>query len=234
MIVNFLKSNKIWIISNLNSIIEIKKSELYLKYCNNFNTNIIKQYKNKNPKISIISPIYNRKLYLLKFLKGIQSQNFQDLEIILVDDCSVDGSLEIINIFSKKDKRIIIIKNKIRKGTFLTRNIGVLYSKGKYIIIPDPDDLIGKNVLSICYKYAEAYKYDIIRFNIYEGHGMIKDNELSNENHCLKQPSLSTSIFYVNNELGKKKTDYNIYNKFIKKEIYIMSLNSLIIKLCSL
>ena len=226
-IVNFLNKNKKWIISNLNNIIEIKKIDNYLKYCNNFKTNLIKEYKNKNPKISIISPIYNRKLYILRFLKSIQNQNFQDLEIILVDDCSIDDSLEIINIYSKRDKRIIIMKNKIRKGTFLTRNIGVLYSKGKYITIPDPDDLIGKNILSMCYKYAEVYKYDIIRFNIYEGQGMIKDNELSNENHCLKQPSLSTSIFYANNVLGKKKTDYNIYNKFIKKEIYIMSLNSL-------
>ena len=58
---------------------------------------------------------------------------------------------------------------------------------------------------------------------------MVKENKISNElgNHYLNQPALSTSIFYWNNELVKKKTDYNIYNKFIKRETYIRSLNSL-------
>ena len=229
LVIIFLKNNKILINLNLNNIIEIKKIEKFLKYCNNLKTNTIKKYKNISPKISIISPLYNRKLYIIRFLRSIQHQKFKDLELLLVDDCSIDDSLELISHYSEKDKRMIIIKNKNRKGTFLARNIGVLYAKGKYIIIPDPDDIIDKNILSICYKYAQIYNYEIIRFNIYDGKGMVKENKISNElgNHYLNQPALSTSIFYWNNELVKKKTDYNIYNKFIKRETYIRSLNSL-------
>ena len=229
LVIIFLKNNKILINLNLNNIIEIKKIEKFLKYCNNLKTNKIKKYKNISPKISIISPLYNRKLYIIRFLRSIQHQKFKDLELLLVDDCSIDDSLELINHYSEKDKRMIIIKNKNRKGTFIARNIGVLYAKGKYIIIPDPDDIIDKNIISICYKYAQIYNYEIIRFNICEGKGILKENKISNElgNHYLNQPALSTSIFYLNNELVKKKTDYNIYNKFIKKETYIRSLNLL-------
>ena len=77
--------------------IEIKKIDNYLKYCIEFELNKIKHYKKIiNPLISIISPIYNRKAYILRFLKSIQCQNLQNLEIILVDDFSIDNSLDLL------------------------------------------------------------------------------------------------------------------------------------------
>ena len=186
----------------------MKKLENYLKCCYGLKTKIIKKYQKIIPKVSIISPIYNRKSYILRFLRSIQYQRFRDLEIILVDDCSVDNTLTIINNYSNRDNRIITIKDKKIKGTFITRNIGVIFSKGKYIIIPDPDDIINKNIISICYKYAEKFKYDIIKFNIYMGKGKIKDNEAVTEiiNHKIykiNQPKLSTSIFYIDNTINK-------------------------------
>ena len=164
-------------------------------------------------------------------LKSIQYQSYQNFEIILVDDCSVDNSLDLINNYYKNDRRITIIKNKKRKGTFLARNIGVLYSKGKYVIIPDPDDILIKNIIIICYKYAEKFKYDIIRFNIFTGKELFLNNNANNKafieygNKNLTQPETYTNIFYLNNELIQ--TDYNVWNKFIRKEIYIISLNAL-------
>ena len=120
----------------------------------------------------------------------------------------------------------ILIKNKKNKGTFISRNIGVQYSKAEYIIIIDPDDFISKNILNICYKFSKKYNFEIIRFNIYNGK-VIFFNKYSEEfkKKKLNQPDLSYNIFYLNNELIK--TDYFIYNKFIKKEVYIKTLNSL-------
>ena len=171
IILIFIHSN-ISLISNINTLFlyiktqyEIITIENYLKLCNNFK--FLKKFeKTYNPKISIISPIYNRELFIIRFLRSIQYQNFEDIEIILVDDCSSDNSLEKIKEYKKKDERIVLITNKKNKGTFIARNIGVLYAKGKYIIIPDPDDIISKNILLICYKYAEKYKYELIKFNI--------------------------------------------------------------------
>jgi GT2 family glycosyltransferase len=195
-----LNYNYIQIINNcINNIIEIEKNEKHLKFCNNFELNKIRVFKKfKNPKISIISPVYNRKNDIIRFLKSIEYQSFENFEIILVDDCSQDDTLEIIKNYTYKDKRIIIIKNKKRKGTFLARNIGVVYSKGKYIIIPDPDDICTNNILSKCYKFAEKYGYDLIRFNIYDGNKKIRFNKLIKElkKYEVDQPKLSSFIFY--------------------------------------
>jgi glycosyltransferase involved in cell wall biosynthesis len=112
------------------------------------------------------------------------------------------------------DKRIKLIKNRKNKGTFKVRNIGVLYSRGKYVIIPDPDDILSNNILSACYKYAEKYSYDFIRFNTYLGRGklFLKNFAKSHEDRPIYQPELSTYVFYGDKEI--KMIDYYITNKF--------------------
>ena len=221
----FIISNKNLFFSFIMKINDIKKLLKYIKFCNDYKYNEIKKFKNKqNPKVSIISPIFNSERYLFRFLRNIQYQNFEDIEIILVDDCSKDNTIKMIKEFQKKDKRLIILKNKKNKGTFISRNIGVQFSKAKYVIIPDPDDFISKNILNICYKYSKKYNYEIIRFQKYIGDYFNKIFEKLKKKN-LNQPELSYNMFYLNNEL--EMTDLTIYNKFIKKEVYIKALNSL-------
>ena len=181
--------------------------------------------KEKNPKISVISAIYNREKFISRFIGSVQSQSFKDIEIILVDDNSLDNSIKLIEKIKKEDKRIVLLKNKKNRGTFMSRNLGVLKSKAKYIIIPDPDDIISKDIIRICYKYGEKYHYDIIRFNMYLGNRKVKENNFVEKSKPIYQPKLSTYLFYGNDEL--KQFDFNIANKFIKKKVYIESLNSL-------
>ena len=96
-----------------------------------------------------------------------------------------------------------------------------------HIIFPDPDDIISRNILKICYKYAEKKNYEIIKFNTYIGNNRVIFNDiyLRNEKKGVYQPELSTYIFYENNQL--RIIDFYITNKLIKKEIYIRALNSL-------
>lgn len=205
---------------------EIKNIEIYFKYCNKFEK--IQNFKKKsNPKVSIISPIYNREKFISRFIRNVQNQSFKDIEIILIDDNSIDNGVEIIEKYKKKDKRIILIKNKKNRGTFVARNLGVLMSKAKYLIIPDPDDLLSKDIIRICYKYGEKYQYDIIRFISYLVFGKISNEKFVNfqKSRPIYQPELSTYIFYGNNDL--EIIDYTITNKFIKTKVYIESLNSL-------
>ena len=205
---------------------EIKRNENYLKYVKT-KFLILKKYKRlKKPKVSIISPIYNREKYISRFLKIIQSQTFFNIEIILIDDFSQDNSIKLIEECQVNDERILLIKNNINKGTFASRNIGALYSNSKYIILPDPDDILGKNIISLCFKLSEKYNYEMIRFNIYK----INENKEYNvyiqdkEKIQVKQPELPNYMFYGKNELFI--IDYYIHNKFIKKELYIKALNS--------
>ena len=194
--------------------IEIYKIKNFLKFYSNSNTLIKKFKKRDKPKISIISAIYNREKFLSRLLKNLQFQNFIDIEIILVDDYSKDNSINLIKEFLKKDKRIILIRNKKNKGTFIARNIGILYSKGEYIFIPDPDDIISKDILKTSYKMAKKFNYDIFRFNIIHANG-----KLTIENSC-KPPSSEKIIFLILFSLHKSPIQFQIF-KVIKIKVLL-------------
>jgi len=224
--INFFSYFKFFFL-NLVLVIEFKKFEIYFKICNEFKFKKVNFDINKIPIISIISPVFNREKYIIRFIKSIQAQNFHNIEIIFVDDNSFDNSVKTIEIFKKEDKRIKLIKNRINKGTLICRNLGVLFSKGKYLIIPDPDDIISKNILNICYNYAEKYKFEIIRFNVYAGNGKLVYGKLYKdlEKKPIYQPKLALYLCYGKDEL--QRIDGIIYNKFIKREAFIRALNIL-------
>ena len=136
-------------------------------------------------------------------------------------------SLQIIQNYMKHDKRIILLKNKINKGTFVARNIGSLYAKGKYIILPDPDDIISKNILKYCYNIAEKNNYEIIRFTTYNGAGLLgyKKYVYKLGNNNVDRQQISTFIYYGFGDL--EIIDFHINNKFFKTSIIIKALNSL-------
>ena len=97
------------------------------------------------PQVSIIMPICNSEKYLEETIKNIINQTFKDWELIIVDDCSNDDSLDIIN---KLDNgKIIIIKNEKNIGAGLSRNRAINISKGRYIAFIDSDDIWKENKL---------------------------------------------------------------------------------------
>ena len=85
----------------------------------------------KNPKISAIIPIYNGGKYLHYSLRSIQNQKMKDIEIILIDDCSTDNSLTIIEMYMKEDERIRLIKNIENRKILYSKSFSALNSKGK-------------------------------------------------------------------------------------------------------
>ena len=105
--------------------------------------------------------------------------------------------------------------------------MGILYSKGKYILCPDPDDILSKNNLNILFNFAQKYNYEIIRYNLYLPDEKITFKPIVENlpNKPFYQPELSTYLFYGNNEL--QTIDCYISNKFIKREVYIKVLNSI-------
>ena len=94
----------------------VNKFNLYIKLCYKTNLNEKKNLTSvKNPKISVIMPIYNGGKYLNYSLVSIQNQNMKEIEIILIDDLSSDNSIIIIEKFMKYDTRIRLIKNNKNK-----------------------------------------------------------------------------------------------------------------------
>lgn len=88
----------------------------------------------------------------------------KEVEIIFIDDDSKDNTYSVVKKLQKKDKRIIYLKNKRNKGQFYSRNKGILSSKGEYIIIIDPDDLLLNDILIKCYDMGKRYNLDIVQF----------------------------------------------------------------------
>lgn len=94
--------------------------------------------------VSVIIPCYNAVLYVEKAVRSIMNQSYKNLEIIVIDDGSIDGSTEILKKLSKEDKRIIYIRNEINIKLIATLNKGIKLSRGKYIARMDADDISHK------------------------------------------------------------------------------------------
>lgn len=91
------------------------------------------------PQISIVIPIYNVELYLQECLDSICKQSFRDIEIILVDDGSIDGSVEISKLYAEKDSRIQVICQQ-NAGPSAARNKGIRKASGEWVVFVDSDD----------------------------------------------------------------------------------------------
>lgn len=98
-------------------------------------------------KVSVVIPTYNRCGTILKSVSSVLEQSYENLECIVVDDCSEDGTEDIIR--GIKDERLIYIKNGIRLGAAKSRNIGCRYASGSIIGFNDSDDIWKKQKLSI-------------------------------------------------------------------------------------
>lgn len=109
--------------------------------------------------ISIIVPVYNVEKYLRECLDSILVQTYEDIEIILVDDGSLDGSLKICQEYEKKDKRIIVY-HKENSGVSDTRNYGIERASGEYISFCDADDVIAPELYEMLYKAMTKYQVD--------------------------------------------------------------------------
>lgn len=82
------------------------------------------------PLISVVVPVYNAERYIGKCVESIQSQTYENLEIILVDDCSTDNSLKLCKQYASKDPRLKIVEHQKNQGVSAARNSGIKISRG--------------------------------------------------------------------------------------------------------
>ena len=190
---------------------------LTLLYYNEFKKQYYKKLNNLHiPKISIFLPIYNKAQYLNRSIGSIQKQTLKDIEIITVNDFSQDNSLEILINMSKNDSRIKIINNNKNQGLLYSRAMGILNSKGKYLMNLDPDDeLNGEDSLEYLFNIVKKTKVDVISFGLIEKNSNISKEIIlcKNFDYIQYQPEIFNS--------GYRLSNFLITNKLIKKEIFI-------------
>ena len=105
--------------------------------------------------ISIVMPVYNGSRYLRESIESILNQSFTNWELIMVNDCSTDSSLEIMQEYAERDSRITVYSNKQNMKLPSSLNIGFQYAKGKYFTWTSDDNLYEKNALWEMYACLE-------------------------------------------------------------------------------
>ncbi len=105
--------------------------------------------------VSIITPSYNCKKYFIDTYESVSNQTYKEFEWIIIDDCSLDGSFELIGEYSKKDPRIKLLQTGSNFGSARARNLGLKRATGKYITFLDADDLLDPNYLEEQVKFIK-------------------------------------------------------------------------------
>lgn len=118
------------------------------------------------PKVSVIIPVCNTEKYLRKCLDSVCNQTLSDIEIICINDCSLDNSLSILNEYASKDNRIKIIDLKNNKGVSFARNTGIAQAQSEYIGFVDSDDFIDLDFYEKLYKKAKEIGADAVKGNM--------------------------------------------------------------------
>lgn len=172
--------------------------------------------------VSIIVPVYNAEKYLRKCIESIRSQTLEDIQIILVDDGSVDLSGEICDEYAKSDERIGVI-HKPNRGLVSARKSGLQLAKGDYIGFVDSDDWIEKDMFSDLYQLALGTGADIIAEGFMEdisGECREKRNQIKEGNYREEEDR----TFLYQNMLNCE--DYfcmgiqpYLWNKLIRREL---------------
>jgi len=98
-----------------------------------------------NPLVSVVMPVYNREEYVGFAIDSIRGQTYKNWELLIIDDASTDGSLEIIKRLALCDSRILIFENEKNKGIHYCRNLGIQNAKGTLIAYLDSDDIAVSN-----------------------------------------------------------------------------------------
>mgnify|MGYP000185592282 CR=1 FL=1 len=206
------------------------------------NNNLIKDNSSNSvsPFISVVMPVYNAKIFLNLSVESVLLQEYENFELLIIDNQSTDGSWDILKDLESKNEKIRIFRtNQNSGGPAAPRNIGILKSKGEYIAFIDSDDLWQKNKLSVQVSYLSKYHFvctlaDKIddKENVFYKYDSKADEEL---NLCslIKKNQIVTSTVLVSKKImlgimfDEDKylnafEDYNAYMRYLSDNTAIL------------
>lgn len=164
--------------------------------------------------ISVIVTIYNGEKFISECIKSICDQTYRNLEIIIVDDGSVDNTYKIIKELAKYDQRISIIK-KENGGVSSARNIGFKHSNGNYVSFIDGDDVLEPDMYEILIKLLHKYNVSIAHC----GYNRISSKGIKPVNNT-KKVYIQSKYEAIDCLLSGKLFVGSLWNKLYKKSIF--------------
>ena len=179
--------------------------------------------------VSIIMPLYNSEKYISDSINSVINQTYQNWELLIVDDCSMDNSVEIVKSF--KDERIKLLHNPTNSGAAISRNYALREAKGRWIAFLDSDDLWASSRLEEQLKfmaenhYAFTYcDYRICNDGKWENVIRTAPNKITYKNMLHYCYFSTITVIYDANKIGliqigniRKNNDYAMWLKALKK-----------------
>ena len=148
------------------------------------------------PYFSVIIPLYNKENFVLNTLKSVMNQTFTDYEIIIIEDCSTDKSLEIVS--KIKNDTIRIIRHEKNKGLSASRNTGIKNANANYLAFLDADDLWKENYLQELFQLTNDFpEAKLFATNYEEFYSYNKILVPENNSKNLKNNSLIRDFFEI-------------------------------------
>ena len=178
--------------------------------------------------IGVVIPVYNTENYLVKCVESVLNQNYEALQVVLVDDGSSDGSGEICDDFARRDSRVKVIRQ-VNKGKIESRYIGASNIETDYITFVDSDDWIAadtyRSLIKLLNQKIDIISYKIIRY-IDENY-QIKSSEKVKEGifQGEKYREIICSTMIWNDEINSFGIDPSLCNKLFKRDIILPQLD---------
>lgn len=175
----------------------------------------------KRKLVSIIIPVYNVESYLDDCLKSVLNQTYDNIEVIAVDDGSVDDSPLILKEYASKYSRLRVYLQDVNQGQGTARNLGLEKAKGDYILFVDSDDYIETNTVKCLVDVIEETNVDFIRFNA---------TSFSSEGELIKEDSYRFTQYLKEKRIYTKKDFKDIYLSFMPSPVLYMFTKDLLSK----
>ena len=158
--------------------------------------------------VSVIIPSHNSSNYIQKTIDSVLCQTYKNFEIIIVDDGSLDNSVEIIKKYALLDKRLVLFDLKSNFGVSYARNFGISKSKGDYYCFLDSDDLWDKDKLKLQLSFMQKnnFLFSFTSYNLINSKNMvikkkIKVPYLVNYKGLLKENSIACSTVMISKSI---------------------------------
>lgn len=174
-------------------------------------------------RISIVIPVYNTKPYLEACFQSVLGQTHENIEILIVDDGSTDGSDEVCKIFAAEDKRVTYIRQE-NKGLIGARRTGVEHASGEFLMFVDSDDWIDEGMAAFLAEQVQDADIDMVTSGVYyetqpqtvtEYLDQYAEGEYGGER---KEALLKTMLYDMDSDTLQRLTPW-IWNKLYRTEI---------------
>jgi glycosyltransferase involved in cell wall biosynthesis len=190
--------------------------------------------------VSIVTPTYNCENFIQETIDSVINQSYENWELILVDDCSNDNTIEILNLYQKNDSRIVLIQLARNEGAAKARNVAIEKASGRYIAFIDSDDLWLPQKLELQIAFMREHEIALS----YSSYQKIYEDGTNTNLTIQAKPKLDYQTMLRNNYIGcltaiydtgqigkvympsiRKRQDWALWLKILKKTEYAYGIN---------